>query len=147
MLMAVVNVPNFDRCGLVGYEIKNHEFTGFAAGGVKAIWHSAGLVRASRMVVVECAIDALSHAQISADHEAGYLSIGGALSSHQRDLLRGALTKATARGATVFIATDADPAGDKLANEIAALAPVGAAIERQRPDDKDWNDQLRASSY
>lgn len=134
--------PHYDRAGLSGYELKNDGFTGFSKGGEKRLWHSSNLAHAERVVVVESAIDAMSHAQATGDGESAYISIGGQPSREQWDLIGSALKKSNERGAAVVIATDADAAGDALAERIAALAP---GAERQRPDrGKDWNDQLQA---
>lgn len=133
--------PHYDRSGLSGYELKNEGFTGFSKGGEKRLWHSSNLAHASRVVVVESAIDAMSHAQATGDRESAYISIGGQPSREQWELIGVAVMKADERGAAVVIATDADAAGDALAERIAALAP---GAERQRPDQgKDWNDHLR----
>ena len=138
--------PHYDRQGLAGYELKNEGFTGFAKGGEKAVWHSANLAHAPRVVLVESAIDAMSHAQLTGDREAAYLSTGGSMSDHQRDLVRSVLAKAHERGAAVVLATDADEPGRKLAAELQGLAPTGAQIERQEPPYfKDWNDELKQS--
>jgi 5S rRNA maturation endonuclease (ribonuclease M5) len=136
--------PHYDKDGLAGYELKNDGFTGFAKNGQKAVWHSANITSAQQIVLVESAIDALSHAQMHRT-DAAYISVGGAMSDHQRDLVRGALTKAAARGATIVIATDADEAGHKLAKQLTDLAAPGAQVERQQPTQgKDWNDNLKA---
>ena len=133
--------PHYDRSGLSGYELKNEGFTGFSAGGEKRVWHSANLGHAPRVVVVESAIDALSHAQATGDREAAYISIGGQPSPEAWALVSKALRKAQEeRGMAVVVATDNDTAGDRLAQQIEALAP---GAERQRPESKDWNDQLR----
>lgn len=137
--------PHYDAQGLTGYELKNDGFTGFSKNGSKAVWHSANLARAERVVIVESAIDALSHAQLSRNVGEGYVSIGGAMSDAQRELVRSVMTKAAERGAVLVIATDADEPGQKLAKQLAALAPPGAKIERQQPTmGKDWNDQVKA---
>lgn len=135
--------PHYDRLGLAGFEIKGEGFTGFSAGGQKALWYSTNAPKASRLIVVESAIDAMSHAQIFGDAEAGYISTGGSLSSYQRDLLQGVLAKAAERGVQIVIATDSDDGGRRLADEIARLAPPGAVVQRQEPESKDWNDLLR----
>lgn len=136
--------PHYDRAGLAGFELKNDGFTGFSKNGQKAVWHSSNLTNAPRVVLVESAIDAMSHAQLSQDKEAAYLSTGGSMSDHQRELVRSALAKAAERGAEIVIATDADEPGRKLAAEVQALAPRGVKLYRQEPDQgKDWNDQLR----
>ena len=133
--------PHFDRDGITGYELKNEGFTGFAKHGEKALWHTANLGRAPRIVIVESAIDALSHAQISGDTDAAYVSVGGSMSDKQRELVRSMLEKAG--DVRIVLATDNDEAGDALAEQIAALAPASARIERDAPTSKDWNDQLR----
>lgn len=135
--------PHYDRQGLVGYELKNAGFSSFSSGGQKAVWHSSNITNAPRVVLVESAIDAMSHAQLFGDREAAYLSTGGSMSDRQRLLLREIIAEASARGAEIIIATDADEAGDRMAREIAALAPPTASVRRERPDAKDWNDQLR----
>jgi len=54
--------PHFDTEGLTGYELKNRNFTGFASGGVKALWVSNAKEDDNSIVFCESAIDALSHA-------------------------------------------------------------------------------------
>ena len=138
--------PHYDAQGLAGYELKNEGFTGFSKNGTKAIWHSANLARAERIVIVESAIDALSHAQTSSNDKEAYMSVGGAMSASQRDLVGSVMKKAGERGATVIVATDADAPGRVLAQQIKSLAPPGARLERQEPvNGKDWNDQVKAS--
>lgn len=132
--------PHYDGTGLSGYELKNDGFTGFSRGGEKRAWFSASLGRAERVVVVESAIDGLSHADLMDDKQAAYISIGGQPSPEQWQVLKATLAAKQEQGADLVIATDADAAGDKLAEQIEALAP---GAERQRPaSGKDWNDQL-----
>lgn len=138
--------PHFDRQGLSGYELKNNGFTGFSAGGSKALWVSTNAAHASRLVFVESAIDALSHAQLYPDPEAAYVSLGGNPSPEALELARSAIAKAQERGAAVVIGTDADEAGDKLATK---LSGGFNDIERDRPGAndwppvKDWNERLK----
>lgn len=135
--------PHYDRDGISGYEVKNHNFTGFAKNGEKRLWHSVGAGEASRIVLVESAIDAMSHAQLTLDKEAGYISIGGQPNDEQRQLLKGMLSNAEKKGVTVILATDADEVGRQLADLAISLAPSGLKIERQEPaKGKDWNEAL-----
>lgn len=136
--------PHYDEAGLCGYELKNRGFTGFSKGGQKALWHTTNIEQAQRIVIVESAIDAMSHAQITQDGGAAYVSTGGALSDRQRELLRRVMHDAAARGAEIVIATDSDEAGHKFAREIAALAPAQVRLSRQVPQEKDWNDVVLA---
>lgn len=139
--------PHFDRQGLTGYELKNEGFTGFANGGEKGLWYSTNRDHAPKIVVVESAIDALSHAQLSGDQEAAYISVGGAMSDKQCNLIADLFAKATERGAIIVLATDADEPGRKLAGQLRDLAPASATIERQEPPYcKDWNDELKQSA-
>jgi len=132
--------PHYDNTGLSGYELKNDGFTGFSRGGEKRAWFTSNLGRAERVVVVESAIDGLSHADLTGDKEAAYISIGGQPSPEQWQVLKATLEAKQEQGAALVIATDADQAGDKLAAQIQALAP---GAERQQPTaGKDWNDQL-----
>jgi hypothetical protein len=135
--------PHYDEDGITGYELKNEGFTGFAKGGEKALWHSSNFHDSLRLVVVESGIDALSHAELMQDSGAAYVSVGGSMSDKQRDLLTKAITRLQARGGTLIVATDSDPAGEALASEISALVP-GMSGERQAASRKDWNDALIA---
>ena len=135
--------PHYDSQGLSGYELKNEGFTGFSRGGEKRVWHSANIGTADRVVVVESAIDALSYAELTGDQQAAYISIGGQPSPEQWQVLAAALANKQKQGVALVIGTDADAVGDKLAAQIAELAP---SAERQRPTAKDWSDQLQAQT-
>lgn len=136
--------PHYDKQGLAGFELKNDGFTGFSRSGQKAVWHSSNITNAHRVVLVESAVDALSHAQLTKDKDTAYISTGGSMSDYQRELVRSVLAKAAERGASIVIATDADEQGVKLSEELHALAPEGAKVSRQVPDHgKDWNDQVK----
>lgn len=138
--------PHYDRTGICGYEMKNINFTGFSPGGSKGLWYSDGISRAQKIVITESAIDALSHAQIKqTDANVGYVSIGGAMSEKQKELLKSMIAKAHARGAEVVLGLDADTAGDKMCQEIRAMARECGVdyLKRELPTSKDWNDDLR----
>lgn len=136
--------PHHDSEGLAGYELKNNGFTGFARGGIKAIWHSNNLATAKRVVIVESAIDGLSHAQLCKNPDTAYVSIGGQLSDRQNALLRRVFERTTSREreTEIVIATDNDPAGESLAGEIQNLVPAHGRFSRSVPARKDWNDEL-----
>ena len=136
--------PHYDLKGLCGYEIKNRNFTGFAPGGKKAVWCTTNLKTAKHGVIVESAIDALSHAQImQTGQDTAYLSIGGQLSQYQRDLIR-EIFKRRDNISSIEIGTDNDDAGHELADEIMSLLPDRVKIERLIPGTgKDWNDVLK----
>lgn len=139
--------PHYDRQGLIGYELKNKDFTGFAPGGEKRLWYSANLGRERRVMFVESAIDALSHAQLEAREgrsdaqETAYVSFGGQLSGEQFELLKSAVIKARERGSEIVIGVDNDPDGDKYAEKIWEIAPEAEA-KREVPGCKDWNEEI-----
>jgi len=138
--------PHFDADGgLCGYEIKGDGYTGFAKGGRKGIWRTPNLETASRIVVCESAVDALSHAQLHDDPDAAYVSLGGSLNDQQPDLVRALMRMAAERGAQVLIAVDRDDAGHRYTAQIVAwskAAGVKARDDRPVGGFKDWNDAL-----
>jgi len=137
--------PHWDLEGWCGFEIRNRTFKGFSAGGRKGAWVTNQWEEAPEVVIVEGPIDALSHAQLvtagmEGNAKAAYLSTGGALGSRQREVVRDFLARARGR---IVIGTDNDPAGDRLAEDIAQLVP-GRDVTRACPEcpAKDWNDML-----
>lgn len=138
--------PHYDLMGLSGYEIRGQDFKGFSRHGEKTIWHSANLESAKEVIFVEGAINALSHAQLYPNPQAGYVSIGGQMSQQQRQLIAQLMRDAAGRGAVLVFATDNDEAGEKHAQALKALAPAAAVLERDRPGQgMDWNEQFIAA--
>lgn len=137
--------PHYDHSGLCGYEIKNKGFTGFAPGGVKGLWHSKTKPSDKWLVLTESAIDGFSFHVLHGGDSSRYMSTGGALNPQQPALLRGAMEKMP-DGSVIILAFDLDEAGNKLAEDVKALAPAGRVVRRMLPDagtGKDWNDMLK----
>jgi len=146
--------PHFDITGLCGYEIKNCEFTGFAAGGQKGLWFSHTRRSDQRLVLTEGAIDALSYAALFPDSEdrTRYASLGGRPSSRQIELVQATIVKLP-EGAEVVAAFDADEAGRWLVMVIrGAVANVRHAGGRSdlgfrahlpAKEGEDWNQVLQ----
>jgi len=130
--------PHYQGGGVVGWEVKNKGFTGYAKGGAKAgIYATTNFKDAQRVVIVESGIDAMSHAQLfNTDNSTAYISIGGQLTERQLNVLAKNLSDKE-----VTIATDNDLAGFEFANKI-KLSIHHA--KRETPNLKDWNDDLRA---
>jgi hypothetical protein len=135
--------PHFDVAGLCGYEIKNRQFTGFAAGGKKGLWFSHTGPHDRRLVLAEGAIDALSHAALFPDAEDNtrYASL----------VLQATIAKLPEQS-EIVAAFDADDAGRMLVEMVRAL--VSAARHRERTDlifrphlptleGEDWNQVLQ----
>jgi hypothetical protein len=134
-----VVVPHYDEDGLCGYEIRGPAYRGMARGSRRGLWISVGAGAGDAIVVLESAIDVLSHAALHPGVGYGYVATSGAVSQRQLELLR-ALMDALPSEMRMVVATDADEAGDRMAEQIMALVPGRA--ERERPPAKDWNDVL-----
>lgn len=136
--------PHYDKAGMCGFEIKNKGFTGFASGGAKGLWHSKALTTDRQLVFTESAIDGISYQGLHPDDLwTRYMSTGGALNSQQPALIRGAMEKLPAY-AVVLLAFDNDEGGEKLVQEVKAIAPAGRELRRVIPDTgKDWNEMLK----
>lgn len=135
---------HYDKGGLCGYEIKNKGFTGFAPGGVKGLWYSQALPTDRQLVFTESGIDALSYHVLHPDELwTRYMSTGGELNPQQPELLRSAMDKLP-KGAIVLLAFDNDEGGEKITEEVKAIAPAGRELRRVVPKvGKDWNEMLK----
>ncbi len=132
--------PHYNRNGLCGFEKKNYNFTGFSGGGVKGLWSSKCLVDDKRLVLSESAIDGISYQALHNMLFTRYLSIGGSMNPDQLKLLFLAMCKM--EGGEVLLAFDNDLDGEKIADQVRAIAPVGLNISRHLPKSKDWNQDL-----
>jgi len=143
----VLFVHTDDLGQITGFETKNRGFTGFAPGGTKTAWRSEARADDRALIVTETAIDALSYHQLhrGAGDRTRYLSTAGAPSAHQLEVL-GQAVGAMPPSSRIVAATDADGAGEQLAERIRALASRHPAVtfERHAPTvGKDWNDVLQ----
>lgn len=137
--------PHFDLSGLSGLEIRNKDIKLFGAGGRKGLWLSRNVKTASRIVVTESPIDALSHFALRVDATdtfwpLAYVAFGGGLGTRQKELLTILINRALERGAQVIVGGDNDPAGDQYAETLNQIA--GRELDRDCPIDKDWNADL-----
>jgi len=128
---------------LVGFEIKNSSFTGFATGGRKTFWMSEIRPDDDCFVLVESSIDALSYHQLFTHPRSRYLSTGGAVGRDQLELIGRAMAAMPA-GAEIVSATDDDAGGMKLHQQLVGVAGGGALRRHVPPVPKDWNDYLRS---
>jgi hypothetical protein len=142
--------PHVDQKGLCGFEKKNHNYTGFAKGGEKALWFSHCKKGDTGLVFCESGIEVLSHALLFPNERARYASIGGEMNPKQPELILAAAAKMPA-GAEVTAAFNADKDGRAYA-DVVCRAVEKAETEMGRkltftfhePSGfKDWNDQVR----
>jgi hypothetical protein len=142
---------HYNREGISGFEIKNKDFTGFAAGGQKSLWFSSNINHAERVIVTESAIDALSHAELERGdkgkdpQKTAYVSFGGAMSPEQKELIASLFEKVKEKGQKLALGTDRDAGGEAFNTELMGLLPEGleATLERPSVNTKDWNESLR----
>lgn len=137
-------VAHIDSKGTLGWETKNKGFTGFSKGGTRAFSLSrldSGPIK--KIVITEAFIDAMSYAQLKHDEGTAYLSTSGTqFSPLQREMLGNMLNKLNV---PLHLAMDNDEAGDRMASEMASIAPPGSQIVRDIPyAGKDWNEALEA---
>ena len=141
--------PHYNASGLCGYEIKNHDYTGFSRGGQKGMWASKPGPDDHTLIIVESAIDALSYETLHHPKRARYISVSGRLSPEQPKLIQSAIRRLPSR-AYLMIATDHDSGGDELASSIRACVEssghLNVTIKEHRPphQNDDWNDVLKA---
>lgn len=137
--------PHRDLSGLCGLEIRGDKLKVFSKGGKKGLWLSANIKAASRIVITESPIDALSFHALHVDATdaawpLGYAAFGGGLGNRQKALLGALISRSVDRGAEIITATDNDLAGDEYAESLQLLSPV--ELKRITPIDKDFNADL-----
>ena len=134
--------PHHDQGGMCGYERRGPDCKAFGKDVKRGVWRSANLWQplTTEIVICEAPIDCLSHYQLTGGSLA-YIATGGSLGSRQLELLR-LLFRRVLRSENVWItcATDNDPAGDAMYEQIAAIAPM--KVYRQAAIEKDWNADL-----
>ena len=134
--------PHFDANGFCGFEIKNHEFTGFSRGGEKGLWVSRAVGKKKCLVLCESAIDAVSYGVLYGTRGISLASTGGAWSEKTGELLQrlAELPKVE----QVILGFDNDEDGDHHAEKARkVLEASGKELVREKPDGvDDWNKLL-----
>lgn len=143
----VLFVHTDDAGTVTGFEVKNHGYTGFAAGGRKTAWQSAAGPADRALVITESAIDALSYAQLHPRERAStrYLSTAGQPSRAQLDVLY-RVYASMPPGSTIVAAVDADEGGLVIARRLEQLTRYHPHLAFRRdlpPGAKDWNEILQ----
>lgn len=138
--------PHFDEDGVCGYEIKNHNFTGFAPGGEKGLWMSRCFPDDRKLVIAESAIDALSFHGLHKDKDARYVSTAGEWNPNTSLLLQKSVEALP--GAVIVLAFDNDKQGYEYEAKIRALfkdCENELCIAYPSLQGSDWNDQLKTA--
>lgn len=128
-----------DQAGdVTGWEVKNRGFTGFSAGGSKALaMHMPDGDQVRRVVAVESMIDAMSYHQRHGETGDLYVSFSGGVSEAQAKQLQEIVKKSPA----VVLATDNDEQGHKYAAMVQQWRPD--AVRETPSHGKDWNDEVQ----
>lgn len=134
--------PHHDLNGITGYELRDSNLKLFAKGGKRALWFSQILDDCEFLVIVESAIDAMSHSELYAGWKASYISVAGEISQLQKELLRKFCNAKLCKAGrmTLVAAFDNDEAGHRHYQTVQGLTEK--PVERLLPVGKDWNDDL-----
>lgn len=127
---------------VTGWEERGPEWRGFSTGGAKVLFRF-GPYDALRLCVTEAAIDAMSLAALeSTRRDSLYVSTGGGWAPVTDAAIR---LLAAREGLLLVAATDNNAQGDTYAVRLEAVArEAGCGFERLRPDEEDWNAELKA---
>lgn len=133
--------------GLTGIEMRGPAYRGFSRGGGKVLFRlQGGPGPCPRLAVTEAATDALSLAALEGLRaNTLYLATAGGIGPATEAALSQLLRARSCHSKAVLIAaTDADPAGDRHADQLSRLAAAHATpFLRLRPSSgKDWNEIL-----
>ena len=136
-----------DEGGAVSHiEIRGPDFKGSLRGGRKSLFRFGGAARSlRRLAVLEAPIDALSLVAMEEMRaDTLYVATGGGMGPGTIAAIQALLPRLREAGGVLVSGTDANVAGDRYAEQHAALAAKsGVAFERARPpEDRDWNDVL-----
>ena len=139
--------PSSDQ--VIGYELKSQTFEGFSKGGAKGAAFFGDAHRATRMVITESAIDALSEAEREGRRDDTlYASTGGAFGKSTQDVLAAAATEIDARTEEpeVVLAFDNDKQGHDYDQQARQLLDNGHRhiVDAMPQPGQDPNDRLRA---
>jgi hypothetical protein len=140
--------PHYDEHGLCGYEIKNHDFTGFSTGGEKGLWSSNDFPDDRCIMFGESAIDVTSYAALFPDAHTRYRSISGKPNPRQPGRVLAAIV-AMPPGSLIIGGMDADKDGRELAGVVRQAFEFSGRNDLRFHEEeplkvKDWNDQLKA---
>lgn len=126
---------------VTGWEERGPEWRGFSTGGAKVLFRF-GPMGSLRLCVTEAAIDTLSLAVLeSFRRDSLYLSTGGGWAPATESAIR---LLASRQGTVLVAATDNNAQGDVYAERLEAMADsTGSSFERLRPQNDDWNADLR----
>ena len=127
-------------------EIRGPDFKGSLRGGRKTLFRFGGAARSlRRLAVLEAPIDALSLVAMEEMRaDTLYVATGGGMGQGTIAAIQALLLRLREAGGVLVSGTDANTAGDRYAEQHAALAAKsGVGFERARPpEDRDWNDVL-----
>lgn len=131
-----------DQGMVTGWEERGPEWRGYSTGGAKVLFQF-GIGDAHRLCVTEAAIDAMSLAVLEGvRRDSVYLSTGGGWAPATDTSLR---LLASREGTLLVAATDNNAQGDVYAERLEAMAgEAGCGFERLRPQNDDWNADLKA---
>lgn len=140
--------PHFLKKCVVGWEIKNHRFTGFPENSTKSVWFSNRFELDDTLILTEAGIEALSFYALFPeffDH-AWCLATAGGWGPESENMISMAIKSFPRHN--IITAFNNDNEGIKYTDAIKNIL-VGLNDNRSpiilKPKSNDWNDDLRAS--
>ncbi len=141
--------PSYDKEGICGLELKNHDKGVFVKGSAKGLWVSRIEASDTVLVIAESVIDALSYCALFRNSHTVYAAVsGGMKKGRQYDLVL-SLMKAMPNLQTVILAVDNDQGGTKIAAKLKkSIENAGffqGNVQLHVPDlaGDDWNEVLK----
>ena len=144
--------PNYDKEGVCGLELKNHDKSVFIKGSAKGLWVSRVGASDTVLVIAESGIDALSYHALFKKQDATYAAVcGGMKKETQYDLVL-SLMQNLKNLQTVILAVDNDEGGMKIAGKLQESIEGAdffkGSIQLHVPEiaKDDWNEVLKGTT-
>jgi len=138
----------FDSKSIVGWEAKNHNFTGSPLSSTKSVWFTARFPNDKRILFAETGIDTMSFFTIFPEYledTFAFATSGAWCKEMTGPMIRKVIE--TFPGHQIISGFDNDSAGDAFHNELVNIYKSIRSddkIVRKKPTHKDWNDDLRS---
>lgn len=136
--------PHFDGKTVVGWELKNKNFTGFPEGTDKSIWFSNHMEGDQAKIIVESGIEALSYYTLYPQRlaDSWIISTAGAWGRYTEKMIKLALEKYPEE--KIILAFNRDEDGEKydrrMTQFIESIGKFNIVVEK--PLNNDWNQDL-----
>ena len=132
-----------NACGIAKHTLKGEKR--LIKGSKKGVWTDRkGIGEASRIVIAESPIDAISYRILDGTDVDYLIATMGELSGTTKKILESIGKKGGFRGKEIILAFDNDEAGERFTEEVKEIVEkYGGKPIREKPANKDFNDDLK----